>query len=504
MQNQQRESPSLFLKDSNWTQVECKCVAFDARWNDPQLFYQQIKGLYPVTSKDEPIRSIQELAYDQPNRRQHRFKSRETLVRALRPVQPLKSLPIKRLRILKLSWITGCFLALIYHSISLTFDYMMYESTTKVTFEMENRFVPPAISFCFVAVELRILGKFSPDSICRKNISVALNESQYEDCLLEMLYKRSVKQLFDHTLDLSYTVSAVIVSLDKSISYDLMDHETILKYVDEFYMDGTICLRFKNSQSPLFIRNDQVSRLSNSYMVYGEIEGNEKLYILDDDLPFIRFYIHPADTFPRGFELQPYVSISGSKSEVKLFNYRKFLGEYLPPPFSSNCVHHHKRQLESREHCFQGCIQSFIQRDYGMNKTAAQFTHIKAMVIDPKSPDMDFVPDLDRKNYSNIIRYNEICTPRCPLDCHTVSYAVDLISEAAATSANLSYKYRIENRNPTLHTKFVPVIPTAQYIIYLASAVGLWFGFDIFHGTNFIVSQSSQVFKRIQSDKSKI
>ena len=76
------------------------------------------------------------------------------------------------------------------------------------------------------------------------------------------------------------------------------------------------------------------------------------------------------------------------------------------------------------------------------------------------------------------VRFKQNCSHQCPVDCDTSSYMLSILAQVKMTQD--LYKFMLGNKFPSTNVKFSPKTSFLEYMIYVASVCGMWFGSCVF------------------------
>lgn len=383
-------------------------------------------------------------------------------------------------RLHQLFWIIACLIGFVYQTVLVTVDYTKYPVTSHVTIEIENEFIPPALSFCFTSVRIRIPERFPPDNVCSKNFTIAAgfdySTPEEEECDDHMIYKTNRDVLLSYlTQDLVHSIKSLKIA-ENTAERQLHINSTsqLTEYLTPFYRDKLKCVRFQykdGAKLKLGLISSLVSYKKKILYLNGSCEN------FQGGEPVFTVYVHEMNTFPRGYTLQDVQGQFQRQAERKYLNYKSIITQYLPPPFFSDCTDRYETSgLESQEHCIDSCVEKRLH-DLNPNLTAASLTYTKLRpnMIRSKAFDDNFMEFYDH--------YSE-CSKKCPLACNTSFYQLFRVSQYPDAPATFQLVLRSEY--PTTRVVFSPKLTMLEYLIYIASCGSLWFGFSIISLRSFV------------------
>ena len=385
-------------------------------------------------------------------------------------------------KIISAIWFFLCLTGIIVQNIFVTIEYFKYPAVSEVLFETEENFVPPAFSLCMALTEIRKTQAFPEGHPCRhdnflKNSSLF---DRYFDCQESIHYNYSLReQLNNITEDISPFHIKVSSSNGSMADYG-SGYFPMEEHIDPYLWDGAKCYRLRvNPDDGFIVSSDHLTRLTKYNNWFASIRGEVSKSEIETSFAYL---LHDPRTYPRGVwtDLNA-ASLSSQLFNLRMLSYLKHQTEYLPPPFFSKCQNYTKDHIESLEHCLQNCMQEIIHRKFGKYKTAVQFTLNQN---DLKDHNYYYEKSLhegtkqEEEYSSEIVEFKENCSHQCPVDCVTKSYQSIVVAELKIDQGH--YMFLIENKFPATHVKFSPKTSFLEYMIYVASVCGMWFGVCVY------------------------
>lgn len=209
---------------------------------------------------------------------------------------------------------------------------------------------------------------------------------------------------------------------------------TALNFTEEIiYRDALRCHVVNFNLPPI----DAVQSISLSFRL-NRIQGNV----------IRRLYVIPQRHLPRSND-KYIVDLEDVVSPV----YNRITLNRLPYPFRANCRHYSPR-FKSREHCFESCVKSKIDRKYLL--TSLTYTH----------------EEITMKKFSNNIdlKMLYLCQRTCKqIDCRIQSYTIYAIQQYRFDMSLEPYQvFYVINQ--------IPKTTLAVFIIYLGDLTAAFFG----------------------------
>lgn len=327
----------------------------------------------------------------------------------------------------------------------------------------------PALSTCFKYAQILDYDrhiKLDGIDLKRENIS----ETQSE--ILEQ--EITIKEIFALTPNISEASQSCRVKLpqryevrqgvNSSECSDLFD-------IKKFFFVEYICYRYQYIKMPNTFHFDELAYTPKLTGMIFEVTPGEKF----KDYRSGKFVIHTENSFPvnaigTAHSLnRPDRLTNETLSDLTYFlSYFKLEKTRLPPPMSTDCLDYERVfGVQSRGSCRQSCIH---------NKSVEildriPFTSIELTPTDMRSVSYRDIAD-EHIRFSLFKFYNE-CSELCHRkDCNerstfnTINYV---------RSSNLRIRVMIP-REPWFHITYKTIIAKTEYIIYMLSSVGTWFG----------------------------
>lgn len=362
-----------------------------------------------------------------------------------------------------------CLLACIYQMIFISLSYFAYETVSRVHESLVTHAPAPNLSLCIDYNELMQL-----NPINRKQKSKEP--------------RPSVKDIFDSTPKL--TDQIVSCKFHKPNAYFMVTYNSsnCLQYflVDKFLLNQFVCYRITLDSSinhELYdyrIVSESPTDRGNIYT----IQFWNKMFLFNSHLivsffgPFPLYSIKLTSQLKRELDLKSKVSSYNSYyASFKLYTIH-----LLPKPYDTMCT---QVNAVTKMACYELCMEKelqFLQR-------------VPFMVLKTKPTNlMHFNRDDLRNTFleSKLNEANKLCSPKCTAfhECR-INFCTTKILQEKGSTDKLTVSASVPTE-PSVFTVSSPRITLMEYIIYLSSALSLWFGF---HVTLFISKRSHNKFK---------
>lgn len=387
----------------------------------------------------------------------------------------------------KCLWGLFCLTGLMYQSVLVTKDYAKYPVTSQVTIEMEKEFEPVTFSFCLESVSVRIQQKFPPKSVCRGYLDSVVNATLYDMCIQELIYDYDVKSIMDnYTIDLMKTITQVQVLESDLLIAKRVTLNQSLDYMEyyPFLKASFKCLRVQHKMDQS-VRLDLLSKLlveRNMFVVGGSLQS------IREEAPFMIIYVHDHNTFPYGIENKHFPESIAHGIEGKQLSFQKTSSHYLPPPFFTRC--YSGDRYESKGHCIETCQKEKLHQEYG-------YSYYGMTVVD--SNERIKFGKFTGDKYRRLMEISRECQERCPLTCRTNNYLPVLASSYGGHPR--TYRIHIAFDYPTIRVEFSAKLTFLEYLIYIASCSGLWFGFCLYSSLEFVSGAACLSINRCRKKK---
>ena len=422
--------------------------------------------------------------------------SGEVIKPKLNPVKKLTALEEHHKnieRILNTLLFIVCFLFLTAHIMFTCGQYLTYAVTAQVTVEYDEFFDPPAVSYCFTFVNSRDTEAFPPGDPCRGVFTYVRNPTMYVSCLTQI--KKNRWNMFKSLMDIQKTIISISLKShnESSKTVTIKEKEKLDPLINRFiFRTSWNCIRvqFPTEAIKSRLRMNMVKEYTPTDDMgrFMTIDGIRTMFnefkAGNFSADAVLVIIHEPETFPRGYWEQVLFSQFTSTFEKKSYTFQITRTKYLPAPFFSKCtdlykadidhldeVRAKKDRIESQAHCIEKCL---IGR---MNKLAGK-KMLPPFETFTDEKEMEGGSINDSLSKVVMAKYYDNCHKSCPYECNTMIYAPVLSQNAR----DLPTKYEISvmNRNPTMSVEFNPKLSFYEFLIYIASVGGLWFGFNAF------------------------
>ena len=388
---------------------------------------------------------------------------------------------------LKYFWILLCLSGLLYHSAVTTIKYFKYEVMSSTVYEFETKILLPSASICYDIGRIRIPTKFPEEHPCRgpltkeTNMSaMALHDPLRQQCEDILMKDHSYTEVHNNlTWDLLETFTLAFTKhMQKIIWFDKKPATEMPDRFKQFYKPPMKCLKVTWEEYEEFNLLNSTSQYLVIFLASEEdrIESNRIPYWGDRSGP-LYVYLNDAYSYPKGRDQPEF--IMDYCGEVTL-SFRPYRIEYLPPPFRFACRNYDSlnksNSIRRREDCIENCIRN---ANPDTLLTQYTFTHF---------PANDSRKLVRNKTLYNI--FNDKCSKKCPLSCSTTIFET---SENIVSIPWRPASFWMRHDQMSFKTKFNQRFPLIEYILFIASILGLWIPFSVFSSTIYIARSVSRI-----------
>lgn len=352
-------------------------------------------------------------------------------------------------RVLRTVWFLVCSIGLIGHSWLTTTDYLEYLTTTEVQVYIPTRFRPPAASLCLMLNDAINVSKLDSDEqLLWKDNNCKLN-------------------LFQPCLD---TLSKYgMVGIMNNLTYDLYHTNSNGHIQTSYYKKKMKCVKYVTDQDG-----------SDDQMDVGDVDNMSVIEesILSTALPKqmeqanmtgvkVAIFLHDSQTLSHIREGNIlWLSVDTNNYHLSTFDHVQ--SKYLPHPFRTECIDYVETQTASRGHCIERCYEA---KYYNKNRfhsgliTTTNFTE----AILPSKFDIPYSKAIDT-----------LCDKMCPKKCLTLSYFSITVGDYDDGIIDTFFYHHVSLSRPFTKVTLMASFNMSQFIIFMASAAGLWFGCSLY------------------------
>lgn len=145
----------------------------------------------------------------------------------------------------------------------------------------------------------------------------------------------------------------------------------------------------------------------------------------------------------------------------------------LPPPYNTGCIDYTKLGFQSMTECRHRCL---------INKSKDAFGKLPFSPIYTLPSDFKHISPTDLQNLTimtSLIHFKELCI----LACHEANCKESYTITKTTSKDHWESMVLIINipREPTMKIEHVPELKLVEFLVYIMSCFGTWFGLSILH-----------------------
>lgn len=338
--------------------------------------------------------------------------------------------------------------------------------------DIPGKVVPPDLSLCFRYIDIFNTTRYAID----KNIQLK-NTKSPEDIRLAQATV-TIADIFDYTPATDEIFKSCMTRLHKTYTFEIRNGSRCFDVftVDNYYMQEYICYRinWETATNVTYSYRNLAYALTYPGMFFGVRFDLDTFEAADN----IKAIVHKSGDFP--FKSSAYApSFSRNyEPEKKKAKYNYFQLAYalvsirrLPAPYTTNCRDYNASGFASINDCIKECLVA---------KTLSMFDKLPFTTIATEKSDKKHINGADIANltFSKILNDLENgCGSNCKhLDCiEQYSLTSVLKEEVGEDDSVLSFIVYVP-RDPTFNITYHPKLTLTEYLIYVFSCFGTWFG----------------------------
>lgn len=352
-------------------------------------------------------------------------------------------------RILRTVWFLVCSIGLIAHSWLTTTDYLEYLTTTEVQVYIPTRFRPPAVSLCL-------------------KLNDAINVSKL-DSDEQLLWKDNNCKISLHQPCLNTLSKYGMVGIMNNLTYDLYRTDSNRHIRKSYYKKEMKCVKYVTDQNG-----------SDDQMDVGDVDSMSVIQdsILSTALPKqmeqanmtgvkVAIFLHDSQTLSHIREGNIlWLSVDTNNYHSSTFDHVQ--SKYLPHPFLTKCIDYVKTKTVSRGHCIERCYEAKYYKKNRCHSGLITTTNFTEAVL-PSKVNTPYIKAID-----------SLCDEMCPRKCLTLSYFSITVGDYEVGSIDTIFYHDVSLSRPFIKVTLMASFDTSQFIIFVASAAGLWLGCSLY------------------------
>ena len=389
-----------------------------------------------------------------------------------------------------------CLVGFVYQITEISLQYFAFKTSTKITFELDNKFIDPSVIFCTRYTDVIDRTNYQKYDIHPRR-TYNLKE------IFTDMTKLTVKDIFDLTPDPKEVIMGCqyrendyrVKTLTRSQCYSRF-------HVVKYYEGAFICYQFRTKIEDSKFRYEEAALSyhdlnelymfhlhpqflsSNAIKLISFVPGGVNASVFN--MPFVsrRFYVFR-------------VRYGHDPPETSKINYLQVSGDIystkrLKKPYDTNCV---ENLEEAESPCRRRCnIASFRKHNlYPPNEFITEPRNIKPFNI------------LILQN-ATILRdvktRNDNCMRKCRKNSCNGWYSVSSLQSFPVFYNNSLSVGSICSNRPNVVIVHFPRISLMDLILYSSSSLGLWFGFSVLSMNPFQSNRCRRLCKEKQTTRS--
>lgn len=329
-------------------------------------------------------------------------------------------------------------------------EYLSYRTSTKVSVHVPDSFRPPALSLCVPLWE--IFNVNALDESDRQRVSKIWDYHKINEEVTKTISKYSMKFFMEN------------------LTYSARDLESSLHAV-EYYKHDFKCTKyskFENADIKIEIGDvDKVSSFMNEMM---SVSLNHKFK--NHNVSFIEaaLFFHDSRHLAhlRSGNILWMIGEEGNNN-FHIVTYDQFETKNLPSPFFTHCVPYEGSKFSCYGDCFEHCYEKKYHLTHGINYGLITSASYQNITIKAK-PNMIYDREIDLW-----------CKAKCHTPCEAVfHYSVSIGSYHISSKSDIWMHFQLTVSRPFTKVTLIESFDLNSYIIFMASAAGLWLGCSLF------------------------
>lgn len=377
-----------------------------------------------------------------------------------------------------------CFIGLLVHVYFISEKYFAFEATTNLRLDVPQKLPVPALSTCWRygdLLDVETLRKDIP-TIQRVDLN-ALESERLSSRLIQSLV--TIGQVFNHTPSVDEMFANCIVRRPGFYDVDFLNVTMCQEVfdVDKFYVQENICYRIQFRDNNTYDYSFTSSALAYPSMVF-EFGFNRSLF---DPGPIIIPTVHDQNFYPTSSiyfapQLRRYFVYNRRYSDRLSYFTLSYIfidNTRLPPPYATNCDYY--EQFDGQvDYCMSRCLTKATIAAWDL----FPFTEIvKQSELSANNSNKKIINNLNWNNETFTTTLRDIenkCSAQCSKpNCYERLYLTQLqTSSIYETSISLRVNLPM---NPNYHITYQPMMLLYEYLTYVLSCLGIWFGLSLFH-----------------------
>ena len=387
-----------------------------------------------------------------------------------------------------------CLIGCVYQVTEVSLEYFKFKTTTKATFQIDSNVDDPAIVYCTRYTDILDRTNYQKYGIhkwSRYNSTEVLSDTT----------KLTIKDIFHLTPDPNDTIAGCEIRRDEYRTVSLQDRCYSLFRVTKFLEGTFVCYQFQTKHGRSNFKCDEAALAYTGLNVLYRIIMHSR-FLLSNTLKLISFIPdNPGDpifnlpSISRRF--YSYRLRYGNDGPLKSkHNYFLISGDLysitrLEKPFDTKCT---RNQEYSEFACRRRCkIAAFKRHGY--------FPSTEYTVSPLPIKHMNIAAVLNKTLHQDTRTRTVICRKICnQKSCNERFSVTDVISTEFLRNGLVSILSSCSNR-PVVTIQYLPRITLLEFILYISSSLGIWFGISVFSVNPFNGNKCERRMRRMKTRK---
>lgn len=371
-----------------------------------------------------------------------------------------------------------CTIGFVFQVQTISVVYFQYATATDILISLPDKIEIPDFSFCVRYTDVLDVKAFDPSAPDPNEKPTSMNDEEIR--ALQM--KVTIADIFKFTPNIS---ELWIRCLSRKVhDYNVLNTNSSecnqVFSIRKFYVQEYICYSFhqlKSENATYEFRNIAFS-LAFPGVFYGLIfENNGSLARAE----YCRAVVHAVNVLPTdslslspGFYRKWEEKKKGAKYNNFQVGYYQLFKKLLPFPFQTNCRDYDLEGLSNQNDCVNNCMN--ISSVKMFNKIP--FSIFQAFPIPLQHINTG---DLANDTFTDLLKEAESkCFESCDqMDCDD-SYTLSQIMKEEKANGGDGLSFMINApRQPSFTVTHRPLMPITDYLVYVLSCFGTWFGLSV-------------------------
>ncbi|XP_053213270.1 uncharacterized protein LOC128396675 [Panonychus citri] len=391
-------------------------------------------------------------------------------------------------RILDLIILISATIGCIYQTILVTAVYLEQQVITDIRIQFSEVVRIPDLSIClyfYNFVDYHRLKARAPKIFSRLKIQFPLvnNQSQFNEwkfssdaiTFLTIEFSRlTIKQMMEMMPDTEQLIAKVIptlrqIDLVNNMNIDELNDCLVNTSVKEPYICMTIncpILSVRQLQQKDLELTKYLGTIVSIYFNHELFVTTEEYYV----------YLHPTGTLPYGNQMSSVTIVNEGSAHKFFIEYKGFEANLLPSPYTTNCKNYSQVGFKSQAHALETCRNNVSLERFG----CGFYSDVMPTGSNAKLATSDYYLNYDDPKRRKLI--NEIydnCSKIYPEPDCKQKYFVPRIQKVARIDSSFTIICLSFPTEPDITNTCLPKLPLFEYLIYIGSILGTWFGFSI-------------------------